>query len=909
MKNFDIKSIIPYVAGILIFLVITFAFFNPLFNGKQLRQGDIINHKGMSKEIADFRQAHPGEEPLWTNSMFGGMPAYQISVVYSTNFLKYVDSKLFRLSLNRPADYLFLYMVGFFILLVVLGVDPWLSIVGAVAFGFSSYFIIILEAGHNSKAHAIGYMAPVLAFVIYTFKTKKYLLGCVLFSFFMALELNANHPQISYYLGLIILIYGIFEFVAAIREKQLPHFFKSVSVLVLGLILALATSLGNYWTTVEYSKYTIRGKSELSFDHKIKSAGLDRDYATQWSYGKMETATLLIPNANGGGSIPLGSYAKDEVAKVDRNIQKNVAQFGSYFGTQPFTSGPVYVGAIVGFLFFLGLFILKGRMRWVLLTATLLSIFLSWGHNMMWFTDLFFDYLPGYNKFRTVSMTLVIAQLTMALLAFLTLNEILKNPKIIKENLKYLYIAFGLTAGVAFIFYLSPTSFFDFLTARENSQLLDFQAKQPEYASVYADMFNQAAQIRIAIFKSDAMRSFLFILFAAAAIFIYGMKKFPKAALIGIMAVLIMADMIPVDKRFLKEDDFKRKNFNAQPYMPSQADMQILQDKELDFRVFNVTVSPFNDASTSYYHKSIGGYHGAKLRRYQDVIEHHLSKNNMAVINMLNTKYFIVRGQQGPVAQQNPGALGPAWFVQYVKWVPSPDQEIIHLGDVIATKMLTPNKDIHVFGREMDDLDTLLQTTDITISMPKGEVKFDLSKFQLQQGIDYIFGNDPTNLDSNFIDLSREPGGKLLARKQFVGRLIFSFNPAQAAIMNKNFKTYLGDYNFTFDPRASIKLLHYQANYLKYETDASSDQLAVFSEIYYKDGWDAFLDGKKVDYARADYILRAMKIPAGKHIVEFRFEPQSYYIGSMVSLVASLLVIVLLIVGIYWSYFRKGKED
>ena len=909
MNNINFKSIFPYIAGILIFLIITVAYFGPLFQGKHLKQGDIMNHLGMSKEIVDFRKAHPGEEPLWTNSMFGGMPAYQISVAYTSNLLKYVDAKIFRLNLPRPADYLFLYMVGFFILLLVLGVDPWLSIVGAIAFGFSSYFIIILEAGHNSKAHAIGYMAPVLAFVVYTFRTKKYLLGGVLFSFFMALELNANHPQISYYLGLIILIYGISELIAAFREKQLPHFFKSVTVLVVGLVLALATSLGNYWTTVEYSKYTIRGKSELSFDHKVKSAGLDRDYATQWSYGKGETATLLIPNANGGGSIPLGAYAEDEIAKVDPNLRKNVAQFGSYFGTQPFTSGPVYVGAIVVFLFILGLFLLKGRMRWVLLTAALLSIFLSWGHNMMWLTDLFFDYMPGYNKFRTVSMILVIAQLAMALMAFLTLNEILKKPDLLKENMRFLYIAFGFTAGLALVFYFMPTTFFDFLTARDNNQLLDLQAKQPEYANVYAEMFAQAEQVRIAIFKSDAMRSFWFILYTAGAIVLYGMKKIPKMALVAIMAFLVMMDMIPVDKRFLKDDDFKRKNFNKQPYSPSQADLQILQDKTLDYRVFNLTVSPFNDASTSYFHKSIGGYHGAKLRRYQDVIEHHLSKNNMEVLNMLNTKYFIVRGQEGPAVQQNPSALGSVWFAQYIKWVPSPDQEIIHLGNVIATKMISPNKDVHVFGREMDDLDTLLQTTDIIINVPKGEAKFNLGKFQLQQGINYVFGNDPTNLDSNFIDLSSEPGGKLLAKRQFEGQLIFSFHPSQVAIVNKNFKGYLGDYKYTFDPTASIKLVHYQANYLKYETNANSDQLAVFSEIYYDKGWNAFVDGSKVDYARANYILRAMKIPAGKHTVEFRFEPSSFYIGKMVSLIASALVLLLLIGGIYWSFREKNSES
>jgi len=908
MKNIDFKALIPYVAGILIFLGITFFYFNPLFQGKQLKQGDIIHHKGMSKEIADFRKAYPEEEPLWTNSMFGGMPAYQISVYYGSNLMQYVDRYIFRLGLPRPADYFFLYMVGFFILLLVLGVDPWLSVVGAIAFGFSSYFIIILEAGHNSKAHAIGYMAPVLAFVIYTFRTKKYLLGGALFTFFMSLELYANHPQITYYLGLIILIYGIAEFITAIKEKQLPHYFKSVAVLFVGLILALSTNIGSYWTTYDYSKQTIRGKSELSFDHKIKSAGLDRDYATQWSYGKDETATLLIPNANGGASVAIGNYAKDKMSLVDPNLRKNVASFSSYFGNQPFTSGPVYVGAIVMFLFILGLFILKGRLRWILLAATILSILLSWGHNLMWFTNLFFDYFPGYNKFRTVSMILVITQLTTALLAFLTLDEIFKNPEIIKEKRKYFYIAFGLTGGLSLIFYLMPELFFSFLNAHDYSQMADMQAKQPQYAELIAQMFDEAKQVRIAIFKSDALRSFIFIFFAALAIFVYGMKKIPKAALIGIMAVLVLLDMVPVDKRYLKDDNFTRQNFNKRPYTPSQADLQIMQDKEPDYRVFNTTVGPFNDASTSYFHKSIGGYHGAKLRRYQDLIDHHLSKGNMAVLNMLNTKYFIVRGQQGPVAQSNPGHLGPAWFVHYIKWVPNPDQEIIHLGNVMALKMITPNNALQVFGRPMEQMDTIIQNTDITVALPDGKTKFDLGQFNLQQGISYVFGNDPTNTDSNFVDLSKLPGGNTLAKKQFEGTMIFSFRPSQAAVIDKRFSGYLKDYNFTFDPSGTIKLVHYQPNYLKYETDAATNQLAVFSEIYYADGWDAFLDGKKVEYARADYVLRTMKIPAGKHIVEFRFEPQAYYTGKTISLIGSLLVLLLFVGAIYWSFFKTKEE-
>ncbi len=426
----------------------------------------------------------------------------------------------------------------------------------------------------------------------------------------------------------------------------------------------------------------------------------------------------------------------------------------------------------------------------------------------------------------------------------------------------------------------------------------------------YQQLFNEIEAVRIAIFKSDAIRSFAFILIAAAVVFVYGMKKIPKAALLGVMGLLILLDMMPVDKRYLNDDSFQRKNAAKQPYVASQADLQIMQDKEPDFRVFNTTRSPFNDAGTSYFHKSIGGYHGAKLRRYQDLIDHHLSKYNMQVIDMLNTKYFIVRGKQGPMAQLNPDRMGPAWFVHYIKWVPNPDQEIIHLGNVMAVKLLSTSPQLEVFGRPMEQEDTIIQTTDIILRSPDGKTyTFDLGKFNLQQGVSYVFGNDPANTDSNFVDLSGVEGGKLLAKKQFEATMIFRFRPGQAAVIDKRFKSYLGDYNFTFDPSATIKLLHYQPNYLKYETNAATDQLAVFSEIYYDKGWNAFLDGKKVDYARADYILRSMKVPAGKHIIEFRFEPKSYYIGKTVSLIGSILVLLLFAGAVYWSLSKTKESD
>ncbi len=908
MTKFDFKKYLPTVAAVLIFLALVFMFFNPLWEGKQVSQHDVKTHQGMSKEILDFRES-TGEEALWTNSMFGGMPAYQISVQKNENLIQYVDLYLFRLRLPRPADYVFLYMIGFFILLRVLKVDPWLSIVGAVAFGFSSYSIIILEAGHNSKAHAIGYMAPVLAMVIYTFRSRKYLLGGVLFSLFMALELYTNHPQISYYLGFIVLAYGAGELVGAIREKELMHFSKSVGVLFVGLILALAVNLNNYLTTNEYTPYTIRGASELTFDGHVKSAGLDKDYATQWSYGIDETLTLMIPNAKGGASVPLQKYAPEQLESADPQFRSNLAQLGSYFGEQPMTSGPVYVGAIVFFLFILSLFVIKGRFKWALLAVTLISIFLSWGHNWMAFTDLFFDYFPVYNKFRTVSMILVIAQVTMALMAFLALDELLRNPQWIKENKKAFIGSFAATGGLSLLVYLSPGMFTGFLSLMDQQQLLSLQQQYPDQAGLYQQFFAELENVRLQILKADSLRSFMLIAVLFAGLWVYSLKNFNKVILIAGVGVLVLVDMMGVASRYLNKSNYEREAQARIPYMATPADQQILADQELDFRVYNTTVSAFNDASTSYYHKSIGGYHGAKLRRYQDVIEHHLAVGNMQVLNMLNTKYFIV-GQQGqaPQAQMNPGRLGNAWFVQSVEWAANADQEIIHLGRVIEIKALGDIANLKLYGRPLRTLDTLLLTTPLTSEGFNGNaIKIDLSRLPLQTGATYILGNDPMNVDSNFIDISKLEGGNTLGKQMFEVRVIYDFDAAHQAVVDQRFASYLNDRKPAMDSTATIKLVDYKPNHLTYQTETQKDQLAVFSEIYYDKGWDAYIDGQKTDYIRANYILRSMWIPAGKHTVEFKFEPSSYVLGKNITLVSSIVLLLLVAAGMYFQFATKFK--
>ena len=812
MNQISFKNLLPHITAIIIFILTTLIYVNPVLSGKKLKQGDIVNYRGMSKEIKDFR-AKTGEEPLWTNSMFGGMPAYQISMEYKSNLVKKID-KIFRLGLPRPADYIFLNFIGFYILLLVLGVNPWLSIVGAFAYTFSSYFFIILDAGHNSKAHAIAYMAPVIAGVLLTYK-KKYILGAAITLLFVSLEIAANHLQITYYLIFILLFIGIAELIHSIKNKQLTHFFKATGLLFIVAILAVGPNITNILLTNQYSKDSIRGKSELTTNIENKTSGLDKDYATQWSYGKQETLTLMIPNAKGGSSGYLGEDIKN-LDGVPQNFKQIIAQQNHYWGNQPFTSGPVYVGAIIFFLFILGLLIIKTRLKWVILAATLLSIFLSWGHNMMWFSDIFFHYVPGYNKFRTVSMTLVIAELCIPLLAMLTVQKIINTPSILKTKKKEFYIAFGLTGGLAFLFYLLPSTFFNFISTNELTTFTAQKTSYPQSAGQIDIFLNALETVRINIFKADTLRSMFLIIISGALLYFFANNTIKTPVLITILGVLIVLDMWGIDKRYLNDDKFDVARKIEHPFTASRADKQILQDTDPDFRVFNMTVSPFNDASTSYFHKSIGGYHGAKLRRYQDVIEHHISNNNTDVLNMLNTKYFILADKnRQPYAQYNSEALGHVWFVSNYVFVEDADHEIDALNN---------------------------------------------------------------------------------------------FKPDSTVIIDKRFKSMIDSVSISTTPNGTITLQSYAPNKLVYTSNTPNNQIAVFSEIYYKDGWNAYVDDELHPYFRANYILRGMVIPKGKHTIIFKFEPQLYTTGESIAMVSSILLILLVVAGFAYELMPKKQQ-
>ena len=814
MKDFNFKSILPHLLVVLVFMVLTIVYFNPLLSGKAIDQGDVERFKGMSKEIVDYRETYH-KEPLWTNGMFSGMPAYQISVLYPSNWVRPLI-KLTAMGIPHPACIIFLCMLGFYFLLLTFKVDRLLSAAGAVGFALSSYFVILIEAGHNPKGYAIAYMAPVVMGIMMAYRGRMWL-GSAIAGIALSLELASNHLQITYYLAMLSGVIVTGELVNSLVTKQLGNFVKSSGMLLVAALLAVLPNITNLLVTEEYGKFTIRGASELSDEKQNKTSGLDRDYATQWSYGIAETFTLMIPNFKGGESQAIGDNQK-ALADVNPEMRQYVGQStDQYWGDQPFTSGPVYIGALICFLFVLGMLILKDNLKWYLLTATILAIMLSWGKNLMGLTNFFMDYLPGYNKFRAVSMTLVIAEFTMPLIAILGVREVVLNPNILKEKRNSFYIALAATAGLCLLFYIMPTTFQDFYKDGEYESVSAQIKKSGATAEQIQQFMSGMETARISIFKADALRSFLFIVLGAGLLFVYSLKAFNKNYLYAGLGLLLLIDLWAVDKRYLNDKNYVSKSSMETPYMPSPADEQILKDPDPHYRVMNVSLSPFQDATTSYFHKSIGGYHGAKLRRYQDLYERQISKNNMQVLSMLNAKYFIVQNQQSGelLAQRNPSAMGNAWFVKELKWVANPDSEL----------------------------------------------------------------NALTN-----------------------------FNPSLTAVVDKKWEKDLQSGAFQFDSTATIKLKSYKADELVYEAQAATAQMTVFSEIYYPKGWNAYVDGKLTPHLGVNYVLRAMVLPAGKHEVVFKFEPEAYYKGEKIAMAGSILLFLFVIGGVFMQ-MRKNKEE
>lgn len=687
--NSKLKKILPHIAAIVLFLALSFIYFYPVVTeNKELFQGDISNMVGWGKDAKDYHEK-TGDYVFWSNSMFSGMPANYTYTVPFTNVFVYI-SNVFTLKLSTfHIGVLFVYLFGFYIFLISIGCKPWLSIIGAVAYAFTSYNLIIIDAGHVNKGLVMATMAPVLGGIILCYR-KKYLWGAITTLLFTGVNVLWGHQQISYYLLLMILILAVVYLVYAIKEKTLKDYFISSGILVFVAGLAIAPSLGSLLSTYDYSKDTMRGGAVLqkNEDGGKENSGLDIDYAFSWSYGKAETMTLLIPNFHGSSSgYDVGENSEFyKILKKFGNSDQQAAQSSKhapmYWGDQPFTEGPSYAGAIICFLFILGLIIVKGPEKWWLLGATVLSFILSWGKNFG-LNEFFFYHLPFYNKFRTPSMALTIAEVTMVALAILALKEIFDNKENRKVYLKPTYISAGITGGLCLLFALFGGSLMSF-TGYVDTQ---FQNYPPEFmAAIISD--------RKSMLTSDSWRSFIFITLAAGALWYYINNTFRTKYLIAIIGVLILADLWTVDKRYLNYDSFVEKK-EIGKVVPTEADKQILQDKDPNFRVLNTTTSSFQESRTSYFHKSIGGYSPAKLRRYQDIIDYYFSGNiNMNVLNMLNTKYVITAGQQGqPMAQQNSGALGNAWFVNELKWVDSPNEEIAALKEFDPAQTALINKE------------------------------------------------------------------------------------------------------------------------------------------------------------------------------------------------------------------------
>lgn len=839
MGSFDFKKILPYAGAILLFVIIAYAYAPQVLQGKIVNQSDISGWTGMSHEIVTHNENNPDDRTLWTNSMFGGMPATVISVIYKGDLTQYLYDILF--IGERPASYLLISMIGGFLLCLAFGANIWLAILGAIAITFCSYNMQIIQVGHNSKMVAIAFMPWVLAAVVYAYR-KSMLWGALFFAFALSFQIKANHPQITYYLAMIVAGFVIWQLCAAIKEKLLPRFIKVSALLLVAGALGIATNINHLWPTYEYSHYSMRGGSELAAkEGEEKSGGLDLEYATAWSYGIEETMNLLIPNFNGGASV--GELGQD--SETYKTLQQNgyaadqvVKALPLYWGPQSFTAGPMYMGAITIFLAILGLFTVRGGAKWWIAAVSLIALMLSWGYHFMPATKLFFSIAPLYNKFRTVSMILVVLQILLPVLAVISLKNIFcdngSRSEAGRKKIKRAIIwSMGITCGISFLFLLIPSLAGNFVSAS------DSQLPQMIAGSLVED--------RISLLRNDALRSILFIAVATLVIWLGHTGRLKGSQAIMIVTFLILVDLWSVDRRYLNGSHFvTRREFNT-TFVQRPVDKAILQDKAPDYRVLDLTTDPFNDATPSYYHKTVGGYSPAKLQRYQDIIENCLYQEiemlsrrlegvqtmeqaQMAmesyypVLSMLNTKYIIINGSLPPLVNRH--ALGNAWF-----------------ADTLVTAQ----------GARME--------------------------MELLKGAD----------------------------------------PAREAVIEQRFMTqeFLGSClahnDIRPDSSSTISLVSYAPNRLVYEYSSNRDALAIFSEIYYPEGWKAVLkesDGKESELPifRADYILRGLCLPAGSGEITFTFNPDSFVKGERCSMASSALLYAALLALLGTTFYNKLRR-
>ncbi|OFX53168.1 MAG: hypothetical protein A2066_13295 [Bacteroidetes bacterium GWB2_41_8] len=813
----------PALLAVVLFLVISVIYFSPVLEGKKLQSSDGTQFKGMAKEIVDYRAA-TGKEALWSNNMFSGMPAYLTSTLYPGELFSKIQRTI--TAISQPVMILTLSFLFFFILCLLLDIGVWTAFAASLAYGFMTFTFVVMVTGHLTKAHALTYMSLVVAGILFAFRKNK-IGGSLIAALGLTWMLSANHLQMTYYVAILVLILGITYLVFAIKEKTLPDFAKTAVLLIIAALFAVGTNFSRLYTTYEYGKYSMRGQSELTLNNESKTSGLDQDYILDYSYDLGEAMTAFIPRFKGGGmSEPLGTSS--ETYKFLAESQgatnaKKIVEGGMpmYWGSQPISGAPFYFGAVLCFLFVLGLFIVKGKDKWWLLAVFVFSLLLSLGKNFSVLTNLMLDFFPGYNKFRDVKNIIVIQQFAMALLGVLAIKEVYQRKISDAEFMKGLKYSFGITGGLALIFAILPG------IAGSFTGNTDVQYVQAGYPQQFIDALMSDRQSAL---RMDAFRTFIFVALAAAGLWAYWNQKIKAQYAIVLWVALVMIDMWPVNKKYFNNGHFTSKKEVAVPFQKMPVDNEILKDKDLYYRVLNLQ-NPFNDARTSYFHKSLGGYHGAKMKRYNELINYGITPeiqnliagfkqgspidsvmNNLPVINMLNAKYYILDPNNAPL--ENPFAMGNAWLVKEVKIVESADQEVTSLKN---------------------------------------------------------------------------------------------FDPKSTAIVNKRFENELDDFK-SGSGEGEIKLTEYKPNYLKYEASVNGgSQLAVFSEIYYPKGWKSFIDGKETNHIQANFVLRAMVVPAGKHQIEFKFEPVSYYTGNKISLGSSILL--LLAIAGYLVYVFKFKKE
>ena len=861
MKNIEWKKILKYALPILAFVVIAYGYAPQVLEGKIVNQSDISSWEGMANEIVTFNKANPGERTLWTNSMFGGMPATSISVIYEGDFTQWLYDLFFTGA--RPASYLLISLVGGFLLMLAFGCNVYLAFLGAIAISFCSYNMQIIQVGHNSKMVAIAFMPWVLAAVVYAYR-KCAFWGALLFAFALSFQIKANHPQITYYLAMIILGYGIWQLCKALQEKAFPKFLRTSAIVLVAGLLGIATNINHLWPTYEYAQHTMRGGSELLPDDSSSDAasaqqveqgkktrsGLDLEYATQWSYGIEETLNLMIPNFNGGasaGALDRSSETYNALKKGGyQGAEQIIKQLPLYWGPQPFTAGPMYMGAISVFLFVLGFFVLRGGIRWWIGGVSILALLLGWGYHVMPVSEFFFNWVPMYNKFRTVSMILVILQVLIPVLGVLAANEILfgEDYEGKKQRVqKGLYWALGLTAGVSALFAIVPSLAGSFISMSDGQ--------------LPGDIAVALSNDRASLLSSDAWRSVFFIVAAFVVVFLAYKRIWIKPVTAAvILAALVLVDLWSVDKRYLNDSHFvTRKEFNN-AFAKRPVDEIILQDKDPHYRVLDLSVNTFNDAYVSYHHKTIGGYSPAKLQRYQDLIERNISpeisvlasqmgniqtiedaQNAMVylpVLSMLNTKYIVLNGSVPPV--ENNFRLGNAWFVNEIVPVNNANEEIETL------RVVNP-------------------------------------ALQAVISSDFITSNE--------------------ALAQQVQRLAANVGNEEEAVEDMSLNNF-------------IELQSYAPNRLVYNYSSNKPQITLFSEVYYP-GWEATItpaaggEAKPLEIFRANWILRGAVIPAGDYTIEFTFNPTSFEKGETYSMISSGILILFLLGGLVVMFIRRKK--